>query len=749
MTEPRRLRSLARAASPSGATLAIAAVLFSCSDSTGPNALAVASGSTPTAPAKVARGALKVDESKLVVVPGNTHPSMFKGIDLGPLPDSTPILDRQLALHRSPERSAAAAAFIARQQDPTSSDYHQWLTPEQVGERFGVDPTDVEAVSGWLQSHGFKINKVFPNRLQISFSGTAGQIRETFHTQLHALVVDGETHYGNVEDPQIPEGLLPVVLGVAQLHDFLPEPMVRNTGPIHRPANSGTWVRDSHPEFSITDGSSTFYALAPTDVGTIYNMSSLWTGSYRGKNQLIAVVGQSDIATASDVTTFWTAMGVTGGSSAPSNGAVTWSTIHPGGCTDPGENSAEGEAALDVEWSGAIARDATIELATCSQGAFYAAEELIALSSGRPNIINVSFGACESTFGATNTATVGTWWDSAVMEGISVFVSSGDQGSAGCDTGSATIATKGLAVNALGSSQYNLAVGGTDFADTYDAGKSGPAVSKYWSAPYTASPFGSALGYIPEIPWNGTCASQLLINYEGSSVAYGASGFCTTSTGQKFLEPTGGGGGVSIDVSQPSWQTGVTGLPTSSGGPRYLPDLSLFAANGLWSHFYVYCMTDATQGGGPCTFTSGADAVALGAGGTSFASPEMAALQAIINQSTGKQWSLPGTQYYALAAADQAAGRACNSDVGAPASAYVPGGSSISSACNFHDITLGDIDQPCSKGSDCYQPVSKTEPGALSMSLRDFDTAFAATTGWDYATGLGTVNAANVVANWP
>jgi subtilase family serine protease len=284
--------------------------------------------------------------------------------------------------------------------------------------------------------------------------------------------------------------------------------------------------------------------------------------------------------------------------------------------------------------------------------------------------------------------------------------------------------------------------------DTYDSKNSGPALTTYWSATNGAT-YGSALSYIPEIPWNDSCASKLIYSQQGYTAAYGTAGFCNSTTGKAdFLTTGGGSGGPSTyQTTQPTWQTGVLGLPTKSGGTRYLPDVSLFAANGVWGHFYVYCMTDTAQQGGPCTYSNATDTLALAAGGTSFASPAMAGIQALVNQFTGSTQGNPNYAYYKLAAEEYGArGSAkCNSAGGTVASPTLP-----SASCIFYDVTQGDMDVPCTGTKNCYKPSGTY--GVLSSSTSALAPApygaYGTTTGWDYATGLGTVNAYNLVHAW-
>ena len=196
--------------------------------------------------------------------------------------------------------------------------------------------------------------------------------------------------------------------------------------------------------------------------------------------------------------------------------------------------------------------------------------------------------------------------------------------------------------------------------------------------------------------------------------------------------------GTCAGYAKPSWQS-VFGNP--SDGVRDIPDVSLFAANGIWLHAYVICFSDAANGGSPCTGTP--DTWTL-RGGTSVSAPIVAGIQALINQKTGSRWGNPNPTYYSLAAAEYGkSGNAnCNSSLGKNAN----------SSCIFYDVTQGDMDVPCLPNLDslllinCYSPSGIL--GVLSTSNSAYQPAFGTNTGWDFATGIGTINAANLVNNW-
>ncbi len=672
-----------------------------------------------------------IDEKKLIVLEGNTRPEAIAKNDRGLVPDSMPLEHMQLVLQRPPELEAQLEKLIDNMGRPGSPVYHKWLTAAQFGAQFGPAQADIERVTGWLQSSGFTVDGTLPSGMVISFSGNAGLVRQAFHTDIHYLQVEeqaeGETHFANMTDPQIPAALAPLVRGVTSLHNFMPHNMMR-----------------PRAEFTFDDNGTTLYLIAPPDLATIYNLNPAFTAGYTGTGQTVAVVEDTDILNASDFTTFRSEFGL----SSYTSGSFT--QIHPTGtipCSDPGENGDEGEAALDAEWASAAAPNAAIVLASCTgatnPGEFLAVENLVNETTP-PNIISMSYGECEANMGATQTQAFVTTFQQAATEGVSVFVSAGDQGGAACDR-NAKYAVNGIAVNGHASTPYNVAVGGTDFSDTYTARTGGAPLSTYWS-PSNSAALGSALSYIPETPWNASCAGRLLDTYKGYAQSYGATGYCNTTDGLTHLKAEAGSGGSSIVSTQPNWQ-GAFGVPTTpptsgtSANPRYLPDVSLFAATGLWNHYYVYCMSDTAENGAPCSTTITADVLKTSGGGTSYAAPIMAGIQALINQQQGAAQGNPNPIFYALGTTEygSAGSSVCDSSLG----------TGTSSACIFYDVTLGDNDIPCFSTLNCIgEDTSTTTYGALSLSDSTFEDAYPTSTGWDYATGLGTVNVYNLIQNW-
>jgi subtilase family serine protease len=670
-----------------------------------------------------------IDPAKLYTLAGNTRGEANAQNDRGRVADSFAMDHMLLQLRRSPEQEQALRSLIDQQQNSKSPSFHKWLTAVEFGQVYGPAPEDIRIVSAWLESSGFTVNTVYPSGMAIDFSGTASQILAAFHTEIHKFAVNGKIKIANVRDPQVPEALAPVVAGIVSLHDFRPEPMWR-----------------PRAQYTVPSTGPAFHLIAPADLATIYNLNPAFSAGYTGQGQTIALLEDSNLYSTSDWNTFRHTFGLSGYTG-------TLSTIHPApptgitNCSDPGSVvGPDAEATLDAEWASAAAPDAAIEIAACTDtmtfGGLTALQNLLNAGSP-PQIVSMSFGQCEAGNGATANATYNSAFQQAVTEGVSVFVSAGDDGAAGCDDEFGySSAVHGIGVSGFASTPYNVAVGGTDFADT-----SQRTTSRYWSST-NSSTYGSALSYVPEIPWNNSCAGSVLAEYYGYSIGYGSSGFCGSRIAQEdgFLSLVAGSGGPSACATgvpaeilvvggnckgyeKPTWQTGVPGI--ANDGVRDLPDLSLFAGNGIWLHYYVICFSDIATGGAAC---DGQPDNWGGAGGTSFASPIMAGIQALVNQKMGGAQGNPNPVYYKLAA-------------------------SSAGASVFHSIATGDIAVNCTGDINCFgngfvgrgrsTPVTVFDGnGALSSTSRTYTPAYAAGSGWSFATGLGSVDAYNLIVNW-
>jgi subtilase family serine protease len=676
-----------------------------------------------------------LDESKLASLGGNTRPEVTPANDRGIVANDFLMEHMLLQLRRAPEQERSLQQFLGDLGNPQSPNFHRWLTAAQFGERFGLAQQDIDTITRWLESFGFQVNVVYPSGMLIDFSGTAEQVRQAFHTEIHRLDVKGASHVANMGDPKIPAALAPAVAGIVSLHDFRPHPMVKIRG-----------------QYTFTDAiGSTIYAVVPGDLATIYNFTPVFNSGVSGQGQTIALIEDTNLYSTSDWTTFRSTFGLSGYTSASLTQTNPAPPSGPNNCGNPGVNADDVEAIIDADYASAAAPSAAIQMASCSDtastfGGLIAVQNLLN-GNAPPSAMSISYGECEAVNGAAANASYNSAYQQAVAEGVSVFVAAGDSGGAGCDQNQ-TAATHGIGVNAFASTPYNVAVGGTDFSDTYSGTN-----STYWS-PSNAANYSSALSYVPETPWNDSCSGALLAAFEGYAVS-GPNSFCnygggllSALTGTDTTAAGGGGpsacatgspstsgvvSGSCAGYPKPSWQS-VFGNP--SDGVRDTPDVSFFAANGLWSHYYIFCYSDTVNGGAACT---GSPSGWTGAGGTSFASPIMAGVQALINQKTNSRQGNPNPTLYSLASTEYGAGSAtsCNSSLG-----Y-----SVANSCIFYDVTLGDMAVDCTGANNCYD--SAAGYGDLSTSTAAYQPAFGAATGWDFASGIGSLNVANLVNNWP
>jgi subtilase family serine protease len=583
----------------------------------------------------------------------------------------------------------------------------------------------------------------------VNFAGTAGQVEAAFHTEIHDFSYRGAAHFANVTEPAIPRALAPVVAGIT-LHNYFPKPLSRTMGMVRQDPATGAWRRvGSGPDFlTPVTPYGQFQAIGANDFTTIYNVNPLRAGNaltgapLTGLGATIVLLNDGD-AQPKDWNRYRHVFGLSG-----YKGTLT--IEHPGNCGDPGLNEDSGEASLDIEIGSMSAPDANVILATCpsmnfntNSGLFTALENLVSL--GTPaQVISVSYGFCEAGYGPTALQAWSQAAEEGSAEGLSIFVATGDNGSAGCDNpNSESMSTLGLAVNGLASNPYVTAVGGTDFSDEV-TGES----STYFAA-HNRKGLETALSYVPEIVWNDSCASPVLLDYlvaQGKTKAASPVAFCNSTDGANFLNIVGGGGGRSSVYPKPYWQTLVTqGMPKD--GARDLPDVSMFASAGFWGHFTLFC--DTIGGGPPCIYTNAKDVIYGAVGGTSVATPSFAGIMLLETQYVGEQQGSTGPvrignvapRLYALAAGQFATGSGvsgCNASLG----------NKTGAACVFHIVTRNSNDGPCAAGSpNCYtDAASSLGIGVLSADPATGAEAYRARPGYSLATGLGSVDALNLVA---
>jgi subtilase family serine protease len=574
-----------------------------------------------------------IDGSQTVVLKGSVHTQAQPEFDQGATDPSLPLPYVVMATKPSPTQQAELEKLLAGQQDPTSANYHKWLTPEAYADRFGLSPNDTEKISIWLRSQGFSVVQVARGRDWIAFSATAGLVENTFHTQIHRYSVDGELHFANASELAIPKALAGAVAGFRGLNDFRWKPMgVHEVVPadVILPVIMG-------PLFTTNGGINGSNVLAPDDFATIYDLTSLYTAGIDGAGMKLVVVGQVDVVM-TDIQAFRS------GFNLPTNNPIV--VVVPGS-PNPGTNPGDlVESDLDLEWTGAVARNASIIFVTSAVstgGVFNSA--VYAIDNDLAPVISMSYGGCEAVNGAFIAANEPTM-QKANAEGITFVASSGDSGAASCDAPTETSAKGGLGVSYPASSPEVTGVGGTEFS-----GDLPPNTSLYWNTSNGANG-GSAIIYIPETSWNDTVARGTL------AASGGGRSSCHSS-------PCSGG------FPKPSWQAG-TGVPNDK--VRDVPDVSFGASPD--HDGYILCNAGSCTGG----IMNNSFAVV---GGTSASTPVFAGILTLLNQQLGN------TPPAGLGNVNPTLYKLAQT----PANNV------------FHDITTGDNIVPCTKGSpNC--PVS-------------------------------------------
>ena len=615
--------------------------------------------------------------------------------DVGAIPDDVMLNSLSISLNRTPEREQALQQLLVDLQDPHSAQYHQWVSPTEFGKRFGNSDHDIQAVTTWLSGYGLHVDRIANNRSQIFFSGRAADVANAFATPLHIFSGTSGSRMSNTLDPRIPNALAPVVHSI---HGLSAHQHRSNASTVRGTATANSPGRRPMDTYCPSGGTCQ-YTIFPTDFAKIYDLGAANVSGLTGSGQTIAIIGRSRVYD-TDLTSFQSIAGLTFASPTvivppkgvdPGSPATTCTTSNPDTCDSPPDAVQDQvEATLDVERAASIAPQANILLIVSADiksgngtllddGSDVATDYAIDTDPVPAKILSISFGSCEADVGAAGTQEEASIFNTAAAEGISVFVSSGDAGVAGCAGGpnsKPSSANPGVSTNDLCSSGSVTCVGGTEFADS-----SNPNL--YWAASDGAN-FLSALGYIPEGAWNDPIDSK------------GNTQFAAT------------GGGVSIYLPTPSWQTGP-GVPGTQG--RYTPDVSFAASN---REPYFSCIAAS---GGSCVVTNNSFTF-IGGGGTSAATPSMAAITALLDQQQGGAQGNLNPRLYTLA--------------------------ETPSDGVFHDVTVassGVTDCTASIPSLCNNSV----PGS---TLNNGLAGYVVGTGFDEATGLGSIDVGKLIANW-
>ena len=540
-----------------------------------------------------------VDSAHTVAMSGHRPTWAISQADIGAVPGDLRLQNLTVVLARSPELQQAFEDFLQSQQNPVSPDYHHWLTPIEIGLRFGVSQHDIDAVSDWLRSHGFQVDSVANSRVSIIFSGPASAVASAFGSEMHYFSANGQKRISLVAEPEIPTALAPVIRGIHGLHTSLLRPAHRMGTP-RQFTFQKSLASGSTPTPAFTAGSSHF--IAPGDFAEIYDVPN----SVSGTGQTIAILGRSRVWNP-DIENFQT---LTGLAVKDPTVIIPPSGIDPGPASGTaGESGDQDEQTLDVTRSGSIAPGATVDLIVSADtatafGVDVALQYLVNTSPVPAHIASISYSGCEADNGQAAANFYDNLFSIGAGAGVSFFVSSGDAGAAGCDPFFQTPPASQIASpNVLCASSYVTCVGGTEFNDT----------NANWNASNGANLESAIGGYISEGGWN------------------------EPSCGTGCFQAAGSGGGVSAFIKTPIWQTG-TGVPAARTG-RYTPDVAFSSAE---HDGYFGCLAAI---GASCVVSGGGFPFAIFAG-TSAAAPDMAGVAALLNQKIGSpQGNLNPTLY--------------------------------------------------------------------------------------------------------
>jgi len=422
-----------------------------------------------------------VQESSRVSLAHTVAPKAARSADLGAAPSSLKLEGMTVRFSMTDAQQAALTQLLSDQQNPSSSRFHQWLTPQQFGAQFGLSADDLSKVSSWLTAQGFTITGTANSSTFISFSGTVAQVQYAFGTSIHNVSLNGEQHIANLTEPTLPAAIAGVVGNITGLNDF----KFKSRAHVRKVEMNALSYGSVHPSDTINTSSGLEHFITPGDFYTIYDENPLINSSVNGSGITIAVMGQVDISL-TDIAAFRTASGLsanvptikTYGTDPGTPTGTCLGTSPPSTCTVTGDDLDESE--LDVEWAGATAPSAKIIFVNSTD--VIDISLVNAIDNNLAPIMTISYGGCEvQDFSTSSINTLNQSFQQANAEGITIVGPSGDAGATDCDSG-VTSATHGLAVDFPASSPNVTGVGGTEFTEGADTATPNGTYWKSWYA---------------------------------------------------------------------------------------------------------------------------------------------------------------------------------------------------------------------------------------------------------------------------
>lgn len=539
---------------------------------------------------------------------GNHPPQLDRFASAGLADPARPLT---MALTLKLRNPATLDQLLAEQQDPSSPNYHQWLTPDEFATRFGPAAADLQTAENWLAAQGFTVTSADLARRTIAFTGTVAQASQAFDVAILSLA--GGDRYGNADDPELPPqiaGMVESLRGLDNLHAAIPlvrrselRPaktaassatpalqLAENTD--HTPVTATVVPSQPAPDYYVKSLGGNFFG--PADFQTFYDETPLLKNGLKGAGPAgcVGIIGDSDYLPSA-----------IGSFNARFHLPPAAIKKYLADGKSPGINNDELETLLDLEWAHAAAPGSPLRyyLGNNTLAGGGANGLLDALSAAVTDnacpVISISYSFCGDS---TNfySSTLDSMFSQAASQGQTVFVSAGDFGAAAIvPNGSSCVAGTVRGVNEMAADPHVTAVGGTGFSPTYD--------NK-----------GNDIGNVPEHVWN---------DY-----------------------PRGGasGGGRSAIFSKPSYQT----AGTPADGTRDLPDVALIASPynpGALTVIDASCVGPRQQ----CDGRNGLATVVIG--GTSLATPTWAGIARLIAQAAGDRLGSFNPTLYSLAANGQ------------------------------------------------------------------------------------------------
>lgn len=605
-----------------------------------------------------------------------------------------------LVLKRSNAEHAAMDKLLANLQDPRSSSYHKWLKPEEIARRFGATDVQIKRVRAVLEARGLTLSKVYPNRLMFEVTGPEDGMNRTFPSSV------GTYRGRTISRHTVPSELSGLISAVVTGRKRPRSSSVPSKISYDRKQHIFTRLENRRTQASkLTLGiqpmmtgqiwGSPFYGVTPGDLAVEYALPNYVQGSsttIKGSGAVIGVISDYNV-NMSYVANYGTTFGIS---------LPNYSVVVDG--QDPGVFAGPVPAYFELEAIGAIAPSARVILYTAAadntldlSGSDFALGR--AIGDDDVDVLLYPYGTCEAALDPNEAWFLSELIEEASVEGITIITAAGDVGSAACDQQFGDVASGGLAVNGPGTSPFATTVGGTDFYYGAQGAATQSTYDQYWSN--SATVYTTMLGYVPEQAWNDS--NQATDQNAGFSyLLAGGGGINTTGFDDE-------GNATGEPYPQPWWQLGV--VPSAiSATARVLPDISFFAGDYTNNSAYVFCAA-----GTDCANTASQDAsnlVFTEGSGTEVSAAVFAGVMGLVVGEYGPQGNANPTLYSMYQTTDGV----------------------------FNDVVYGNNSVACSAGSpDCSNGFLEDAGGHL---------AYEASTGYDAATGLGSINATELVQQW-